>query len=132
MNTKPFCPQCTAEWDRPWYDVCPSCGHRFVDRPWWQTPFFIVLLICLPACGLAVVGSLLRMVPSLQETQFGVVALILALAGVPVTSVAAGIILAVRMGRNGGAAVGWGLLWAVLFGVVAASLCFFSCLFGFA
>ena len=30
MNADParsFCPQCQADWDRPWHDVCPACGQ---------------------------------------------------------------------------------------------------------
>ncbi|MBI1178441.1 hypothetical protein GC207_13480 [bacterium] len=27
-----FCPHCQADWARPWYDVCPACGHRFTPK----------------------------------------------------------------------------------------------------
>jgi hypothetical protein len=41
---KPFCPHCQSDWDRPWYDVCPSCGHRFAQRKAATGPLLLSLL----------------------------------------------------------------------------------------
>jgi len=129
MNPRSFCPQCTADWDRPWYDICPSCGYRFKDRPWWQSPSFIVLLICLPAIGIVVVRLLAEIVPTIKEYNLETIATGIAIFGMPFGSLAAGVILPLRMGKKGVAVAGWTIVWTFVFGVVSLSLCFFSCLF---
>ena len=128
---KPFCPHCTADWDRPWYDICPSCGHRFKARPWWQSPWFILLLICLPALAIATFRVVTKLVPGLGGGSLESIALVIAMIGVPVGSVAAAVILPLRMEKKGAAVAGWTLVWLVVFGLASVSLCFFSCLFSY-
>jgi hypothetical protein len=131
MNNVPrsFCPQCTADWDRPWYDICPHCHYRFKGYPWWQSPSFIVLLICLPAIAIMSFRLLSKVVPAIGQSNMESFALGIGLFGAPVGALAAAVILALRMGKKGVAIAGWTLLWTVVFGVVSLILCFFSCLY---
>lgn len=134
MNGTPksFCPQCTTEWDRPWYDICPHCNYRFKGHPWWQAPSIIVALICLPAVLLAAYGILASVYPGLYEGRnLESFAFDITLFGTPVGAIAAAVILTIRTGRKGAAIAGWSLLWAVVFSVVSLMLCFFSCLYAF-
>ena len=132
MNPKSFCPQCTTEWDRPWYDICPHCNYRFKGYPWWQAPALMVALICLPAILLVALGLVGSVFPSLYNmNDMEGVAIGIALIGAPVGAIAAAVILTIRTGRKGVAIAGWSLLWAVVFGVVSLMLCFFSCLYAF-
>jgi hypothetical protein len=127
MNPRSFCPQCTADWDRPWYDICPHCHYRFKDRPWWQSPSVILLLICLPAIGITAFRLLPKVLPSVGSSSMESFALGITMIGVPLTSLAAAIILSLRMGRKGAAVAGWAVVWMLVFGVVSLALCFVSC-----
>ena len=131
MSNMTFCPHCTAEWDRPWYDICPSCGHRFIDRPWWHSPTLIVGLICLPAAILVALGLVAGSLPVVGSWDLETIAVGITLFGPPLGSLAAAVLLSLRMGRKGGALFGWILLWVLVFGCVSFILCFFSCLFAF-
>jgi hypothetical protein len=126
MNPRSFCPQCTKEWNLPWYDICPHCHYRFKGRPWWHAPSFIVFLICLPAIGITGFRLLTKFVPALAETSMEGVAFGIATVGVPVGAIAAAIILPLRMGKKGAAVLGWAVVWAVVFAAVSLALSFFS------
>ncbi len=127
MTPRSFCPQCTADWDRPWYDICPACGYRFKGYPWWQSPSVIVLLICLPAIAITSFRLLSKVLPAISSSNMEWVAMTMALIGAPVGAIAAAIVLVLRLGKKGGALPGWALLWTVVFGVVSLILCFVSC-----
>jgi len=129
MNPRSFCPQCTQAWDRPWYDICPHCNYRFKGFPWWMSPSLIVFLICLPAVAIVSFRLLSEIVPGIGELKLESVATAIAIFGIPFGSFAAAVILPLRMGKTGLAVPGWTIVWAVLFGLVSTTLCFFSCTF---
>lgn len=132
MNPRSFCPQCTKEWDRPWYDICPHCNYRFKGHPWWQAPSIIVALICLPALLLVAFGLMANVIPSLYDiNDMEGVVIGVALIGAPLGAIAAAVILTIRTGRKGIAVLGWSLLWSIVFVVVGLTLCFFSCMYSF-
>lgn len=117
---KPFCTECLAEWDRPWHDVCPACGHRFKGLPWWRSLWLVPLLVALPAAGLW-----LASVSPLTETESRLVDLILwiALGGSGVVVLPAAAVLASRLPWSTAMRVVMWILFVVLLYACALGLC---------
>ncbi len=117
---KPFCPHCQADWDRPWHDVCPACGHRFKGLPWWRSLWLVPLLVALPAAGLW-----LASVSPLTETESRLVDLILwiALGGSGVVALPAAAVLASRLPWSTAMRVVMWILFVALLYACALGLC---------
>ena len=125
---KPFCPECQATWDQPWYDVCPACQHRFKERPWWQSPWLVLVLICLPALAMFPCA----LVPQSWSSAVGIhdpaeIAAMVALIGSGVTALPAGILLACRLGASIPIRVLLSIVFIPLIWVVSVCLSFFAC-----
>ena len=125
---KSFCPQCQADWDRPWYDVCPACGHRYKGRPTWQSPWLILALACAPALAILLLG----VIPDEALRQFwsedrdGLM-VILTLVGSTLVAVPAGILFACRLKPTAGWRVLLSVIFIPVFYAVSFGLCFFAC-----
>lgn len=125
---KSFCPQCQANWDRPWYNVCPACKYRFKERPAWQSPWLILGLACAPALAILILGAL----PKETLRQFWSegrddLLIILTMVGSTVAAVPAGILFACRLKSTAGWRVLLSVIFIPLFYAVSFCLCFFAC-----
>ena len=134
MNADPsrsFCPQCQADWDRPWHDVCPACGHRCKARPWLQSPWLALGLICLPALAILACSLL----PNELVRAFGIndresIAIVLTLPGSALTALPAGILLACRLKPSTLARVLLSIAFVPALWIVSVGLSFFACAAG--
>lgn len=127
-SAKSFCPECQADWDRPWHDVCPACGHRFKERPAWQSPWLILGLVGAPALAVLLLGAL----PTETLRQFWSegredLLIILALVGSTFAAVPAGILFACRLKPTAGWRVLLSVIFIPVFYAVSFGLCFFAC-----
>jgi hypothetical protein len=123
-----FCPQCQADWDRPWYDVCPACGHRFKARPGWQSPWLMLGLVAAPALAILFVGTLPMDTLSGFWNQGRVdLMIIMTLIGSTLSAVPAGILFACRIKSTPGMRVLFSFIFIPVFYAVSFCLCFFAC-----
>lgn len=126
--SRSFCPQCQANWDQPWYDVCPACQNRFKARPAWQSPWLVLALICLPALSMFVCvlipQSWINAVGIHDPLEF---AAVLALFGSGVTALPTGILLACRLGASIPIRVLLSIVVIPIIWVVSVCLSFFAC-----
>lgn len=123
-----FCPHCQADWARPWYDVCPACGHRFKARPWTESAWLIFWIICAPAIAVLVTGMLPPSVfKGFLSNNRQNILIVLALAGSIGASFPAGILLARRMKRTTGLRILLSLVFIPVTAAVSFCLCFFAC-----
>lgn len=123
-----FCPHCQADWARPWYDVCPSCGHRFKDRPWTESAWLAFWIMSAPAFAVLGVGILPASVFTgalLHDRQN--LLIILAVAGSVCASIPSGILFARRVRPTTGMRVLLSLVTIPLVAAVSFCLCFFAC-----
>lgn len=123
-----FCPHCQATWAQPWHDVCPACGHNFKQRPWWQSPWLVLALICLPALTMfacvLIPQSWLNAAGFHDPDEFTG---LLSLFGSGVTALPAGILLACRLGASIPIRVLLSIVVIPIIWVVSVCLSFFAC-----
>jgi len=117
---KSFCPQCQADWDRPWHDVCPACGYRFTERG----SLAFALLLNLVGPVVAVSGAALQNYHlSLGESLMGAGGLIL----LPACSLVSAVKLANRTSLSTGYQIGLVILLTPILIATSAGLGLAGC-----
>ena len=117
---KSFCPQCQADWDRPWHEVCPACGHRF--RECGSLGFALLLNLVGPVVAISG-AALLSYHLSLGESLMAAGGLIL----LPACSLASAVKLANRTSLSTGFRIGLVILLTPILIVTSAGLGLAGC-----
>jgi uncharacterized paraquat-inducible protein A len=127
-STKSFCPHCQADWDQPWYDVCPACNYKFTGHSRWQSPWLILAMVLAPAVAVLAAGLIPRqMLQHVWQQDRDGLLFTLTTAGSAVAAIPAGILASCRLARGTGGRVLYSLIFIPVFYVVSFILCFFTC-----
>ncbi len=112
---KPFCPECQATWEQPWYDVCPDCQHRFKERG----SLMLALLLNVLGPVVAMIGVVAQNYhTSLGENLMAIGGLIL----LPACSLASAVKIANRTSLSTGQRIGVVILLAPILIATSAGL----------
>lgn len=117
-----FCPHCQADWARPWYDVCPACGHRFTPKK----PILTKMLPALAGPLVAIVGTYL------DEVGYAMGYYVM-LAGVfallPIGCVISAVLLAKRTSTSLAGKIALGVLFTLGLLIASAAIAVAGCAF---
>lgn len=115
-----FCTECQAAWARPWYDVCPHCGHRFKAKPSLM-PATIAMLAG-PIVMLAIIWlGEKSVVDSIEQVIFAGIAVMI------IGAIVTAVLLARRTSYPTWGKVVLGIVLAPLILVVTGALTFGGC-----